>query len=452
MDNEKEQGKPSGTKRRVVKEIPSELVCLTDEDSSKFGMALEIDKNPKSKTYGAEFLVAQTVNVIVDDKPVVFDLNTLTVELIRRLCKNIGVVNCGSFNKFECRKALATFLNYHDDLHNKGLSARSAAGRLTSTIIRAVNVVFSDSFRDGFLSVNDRKVRRDHETRNTHKHFWYQAAMAFNTVAEDPSDIANVSPTKQVLENDDDGTHQKNGADEFSQLLNCDDDPHLSHLLTDRSINLMDFDAFETDAFRKKILDLFKIRRCMVENMSISGTHDNEAWNFIECAMAKTRMGGYTKVAVNYFYKQCEEIPGIDSHFQPFLDDALIGDTVSLHNSSSDSEESSLGSTTKSDMSNTTNSAGSARKKRKEGKNKKQQSKKIKQETMDNKQMQRDTFNMILEQGQATLQQMELSATREQLRMEVDAKKDRFYARLQVAQAMGDTEELRKLKIEANEF
>ena len=73
MDNEK-QGKPSGMKQRVVKEFPSELVCLTDEDSSKFGMALKIDKNPKSKTYGAEFLVAQTVNVIVDDKPVVFDL------------------------------------------------------------------------------------------------------------------------------------------------------------------------------------------------------------------------------------------------------------------------------------------------------------------------------------------------------------------------------------------
>ena len=64
----------------------------------------------------------------------------------------------------------------------------------------------------------------------------------------------------------------------------------------------MEVDQYKTPAFWKKILDLFKIRRCMKENMSVSGTHDNDAWNFIESAMAKTP--GFTKVAVYYFYKQ----------------------------------------------------------------------------------------------------------------------------------------------------
>ena len=75
---------------------------MTDEDRSKFGMALEVDSNPKSKTFGTEFLVVQTVNVIVNEKEVKFDLRTLVVDHLRRLCKNVGVINCGSFNKFDC--------------------------------------------------------------------------------------------------------------------------------------------------------------------------------------------------------------------------------------------------------------------------------------------------------------------------------------------------------------
>jgi hypothetical protein len=106
------------------------------------------------------------VKVIVNNNETLFDLKTLIVDHLRRLCRNIGVVNCGSFNKFDCRKALATFLKYQEKLDEKGLSASSASARLTSTIIRAVNIVFSDNFRHDFLCVNNRKSRRNHEVRN----------------------------------------------------------------------------------------------------------------------------------------------------------------------------------------------------------------------------------------------------------------------------------------------
>ena len=223
MDDE--QQKPSARKRKVKVFPRSELACVTDEDRSKFGLAMEIDSNVKSKTYGTEFLVVQTIDVSVDnDKSVLFDLKCLIVDHLRRLCKNVGVINCGSFNKFECRKALATFLKYQDKLQEKGLSARSTAGRLTSTILRAVNVVFSDNFRDNFLCVNNRKSRRDHEVRNTHKLFWCQASVAFNTVVESPSGILNVSPSKQQViddfELDDDDDVLENCA-EFTQLLHA---------------------------------------------------------------------------------------------------------------------------------------------------------------------------------------------------------------------------------------
>jgi hypothetical protein len=41
MDDQ--QPMPSKNSKRKVKEFPSELACVTDDDRSKFGFALEID-------------------------------------------------------------------------------------------------------------------------------------------------------------------------------------------------------------------------------------------------------------------------------------------------------------------------------------------------------------------------------------------------------------------------
>ena len=65
---------------------------------------------------------------------------------------------------------MATFIKYQDELQQKGLTATSTASRLTSTICRIVNVVFSEQFVDEFLSVNDRMSRRDHETKKHTNH------------------------------------------------------------------------------------------------------------------------------------------------------------------------------------------------------------------------------------------------------------------------------------------
>ena len=96
----------SDRKKRKVKALPIEIAFLTDEDRAKFELALEIDSNPKSKTFGKEFLTAQSVRLpsSSSDEPAVnFDLKSLTVDHLRKLCTNIGIVNCGSHNKFNCR-------------------------------------------------------------------------------------------------------------------------------------------------------------------------------------------------------------------------------------------------------------------------------------------------------------------------------------------------------------
>jgi hypothetical protein len=156
---------------------------VPDEDQGRFDLLLEIDSNPKSKSFGKEFLTAQAVRLppsSPNEPEVVFDLKTLTVDHLRKLCTNIGIVNCGSHNKFNCRKAIATYFRYQQALESSGLKPTTHASRVTSTICRAVNVVFSAEFIEDFKTVNDRKSRQDHETQNTHKAFWIRAALAHN--------------------------------------------------------------------------------------------------------------------------------------------------------------------------------------------------------------------------------------------------------------------------------
>jgi hypothetical protein len=490
---------PASNKKRKIKSFPRELANVTDEDRSRFGLALELDPNPRSKYYGTESLVAQTVTVDVDNREVVVDLKTLVVDHLRQLCKNVGAVNCGSANKFDCRKAIATYIKYQNELERKGLTASSTASRVTSTICRAVNVVFSEQFVDDFFKVNDRMSRRDHETKKTEKSFWIAVTLAHNSCVDSDTDIVDIRKTATAAGAAHDGTpnqscnlsdsadnernnhanddearsvvcghapeYRKN-YDPFSSILNEDNDPHISDLKNDKAINLLDINQFETKAFRKKILDLFKIRRIMKENMTVSGTHDNEPWNFVESAMTKVQ--GFTKIAVYYFYRRCEACDGIDSVFQPFLDAAMIGDTTSLGGCSNDdsgqedAEDDGSISTTTTSASRTTIGR------------KKQRRVKEEDDALNNK------YSTLIDQGQMTLQHMEESANREKARFELeqesanrekarfdleqesanrekarfdlDLKKDRFFARLEVAKAMNDYEELEKLKKEASEL
>ena len=66
----------------------------------------------------------------------------------------------------------------------------------------------------------------------------------------------------------------------------------------------------------------------MKENMTKSGTHDSDPYNFVEVAMRG--FTGLTPISVFYFYKWCDEHPDIDSVFQPFINDDLKGNSITL--------------------------------------------------------------------------------------------------------------------------
>ena len=60
--------------------------------------------------------------------------------------------------------------------------------------------------------------------------------------------------------------------------------PYLADLEENDEIDLEQFEMMETAAYRKKIIDLFEIQ-CIMKNMTKSGTHDNDPFNFVEVAM-----------------------------------------------------------------------------------------------------------------------------------------------------------------------
>jgi hypothetical protein len=73
-------------------------------------------------------------------------------------------------------------------------------------------------------------------------------------------------------------------------------------------------------------MDLFRVRRKIKYNMTQSGTHESDPWHFVENALLGTP--GLNKISAYYFYQRCKAKYDIDSNLQPFLDPAMKGDSV----------------------------------------------------------------------------------------------------------------------------
>ena len=84
----------------------------------------------------------------------------------------------------------------------------------------------------------------------------------------------------------------------------------------------------------------------MKENITKSGTYDSDLYNFVEVAMKG--FTGLTPISVFYFYKRCDEHPDIDSMFQPFMNEDLKGNSITLGTCDDDNTSpSTIGSTSK---------------------------------------------------------------------------------------------------------
>lgn len=68
----------------------------------------------------------------------------------------------------------------------------------------------------------------------------------------------------------------------------------------------------------------------MKTNMTQSGEHDNDSYNFVEAAMKKViGSHGLTKIGCYYFFERCEVYPEVDENFSDAMETSLMGGTSS---------------------------------------------------------------------------------------------------------------------------
>jgi hypothetical protein len=282
--------------RRKSKDLPLCLAYLTEANfQTQIKARLETDNKDQS----GEVMVAYEFKLEGDDEATI-EISSLNLDQIRKLCKNVGLQYINKCSKFQCRKALWVLAKYQQGRERDSIAYSTVSDKMTNNIIRLTNIIFSHEFFDSFITLNDNKTRVDHETHDLPKDFWEDITEAMNG-----SDDDDVTPLLIVLSPDD------------------------SHYDEVEALNLRVYDIMTSAAIKKKVMVLLKVRREIQKNMTTSGEHDSDPYNFVEIAMKKILggKGGLTLLGIYYFFKLCDAHPEVDVRYTVDIDDALRGNT-----------------------------------------------------------------------------------------------------------------------------
>lgn len=292
----------SAKKKRVTKDLPDGLSELTEANFRK-SMLFRLEADPKSP---GENMVAYKWKLRSDcndeDETTQFDLEKgLTLDQLRQFCRKVGCPFIHTCNKYQCRKALAILANHQERRERDGEKFSTVSERATNNIVRMTNIIFSNNFLEPFLALNDIKKRIDHEVGMLPNEFWNEVAEAMNGALEDDN-----SPLDLVI---------------------SEEDPHYGDLLL---LDLDEYDLMTSEVMRKKFNMLLKVRRVMIKDMTTSGEHGNDPYNFVDVAMKKAGGTGLTTLGCYYFFLRCSATPAIDVSFAVAMEPALMGSTREL--------------------------------------------------------------------------------------------------------------------------
>jgi hypothetical protein len=195
------------------------------------------------------------------------------VNLCRAIQQTMGEQSCRSCQYF------ANYFSYQKSLQEQGLSHQTHMQQTISTILHAINVVFSNDFIVDFLAINNCKSQVDHKMGTTHKDFYIHACNAHNACDEGFLDLSE----------DENGNNSS-----YMLLVYPPGDKYLADLEKQDGINLHSVNQFTGETFWKKIMDSFTICKLIKTNMGISRHHNGNAWDFIQHAVTVTHVKGVT--------------------------------------------------------------------------------------------------------------------------------------------------------------
>jgi hypothetical protein len=150
---------PTATKKkRVSKELPDGLSELNERNFRRsMDFRLETDFYEQS-----EVMVAYQARKPDSPSALFYELDKLTLDNLRRICRNVGVPYVNKCVKFQCRKALWILAASQEKKEKEGaIVSTVVTERASCNIIRLCNVLFSHHFFDSLLALNDIKTRAD---------------------------------------------------------------------------------------------------------------------------------------------------------------------------------------------------------------------------------------------------------------------------------------------------
>ena len=110
----------AATRKRKTKDLSDSLAYL-NESNFRFkvkGRLEEDNKDPDGEVMVAYGMELEDGDADGDGSP--FELNSLTIDQMRKLCRNVGVSYVNKCTKFQCRKALWVLAKFQEQRNHDG--------------------------------------------------------------------------------------------------------------------------------------------------------------------------------------------------------------------------------------------------------------------------------------------------------------------------------------------
>jgi hypothetical protein len=238
-----------------------------------------------------------------------FDLCELNSDNIRKVAAAFGCKGVSSATMFDCRFKMALRKTSGTSSDNLAIpNPVCAAGeRKINTHLRVLNTVFSATFINDFIKLNDNKSRNDFEA--------VSGASPFKTFWEDVSNRVNDT------ESDDGITNILFTGEEGNTTL--------KGLVASSNYSLADFNQVDWKTCCVICKGAFKALDKIRVAMKQSGFHCTDTWQYCRKSHLKVRKNVEVPAIVAFYLSLLTvEHPGIDGTFSQCLDDNLRSDST----------------------------------------------------------------------------------------------------------------------------
>ena len=312
-----DEPKPKKQKRRHLP-LPPEIADITIKDKDRFVFE-KVQSSSNEEDTSDETKTPQYLDVAVAVKPKgeghQILLDSLTLQQLRDFAKRLTVSGSSRLNTFQCKHAIAvqviTYAAVSEGFTSRSNESKKCNQKRYNTLVRLTNVIFSEDFLPTFLMLNDNHTREDHEVGvgGSMQYFWKDVSLALSAKSFDDEEE---DPYGEIdhFEEDNDDTISK----------------HIDEAIEDPK----DYTPQSGQVLEDWTKKLIRVHVLVKQNMTQSGTHSSDIFDFVECAAKKLKvfklLGTFP---VYYFCLKAAKSPNIDTKFQPFLNEDLKGDSTS---------------------------------------------------------------------------------------------------------------------------